>query len=581
MKKLVITGLLGAAAISAYFVFSGDKHVPAELIAPKAKIVSPADFKASLSDTRPVRNVEKSEAEAALDKLGLWESSDQIGWAERSGDNGNYVFTNFDVENDGDIITVSELEISGVRLVEDIAYFDNFTASGIAVGSEDDKSTTTIDTVQINMPDVDIMRPWLTSAKSSDLNSPLDFVENLINSDRPIPALPEIVAENITVSSLKEVRDSDPQEGQGPLIQKRPLRKTKEVEEVTRFGFVGLSRMEGTDLYRLQMNNLNQDGYSYFGRPESQQLTALNISGFKADVLEDMKSGQGDRVLFGAMSHFKPAFQSASLQGLSLRYDTVNLAIDQAGMWYSDTQGNRFTESIEVPSVRLSSNQTGQNKGVWSDNPLSEIGYETAQMSFGSRANYDKANRSVDLEEARFSLVDGFEGKLAYRLSNWEGLDAMGRRQFENIEGGLQQKPTAPTIEFGQMKFTDQGLLDRVHEKVAEERGIDVSAAKEASKGAFFLSTVAGQTEYQQELIKSAAESYAALVDTGGSFEVLIQPFRAIELNELEESMQQLQRGVRTNGKNAEDQDTGELERLKQQADALLREMNISFTHFP
>jgi len=583
MKNLVVTGILGLAAVSAYFIFTSGDDAP-QLIVPDAKpAAAPAELRAKITKIDRVRTVEADEAQIALEKIGLWEPSDTVSWDARNGKNGNYTFTNFSSTKNNDTAQVANLEISGLRLIDgDKVYYDAVSATKLSIDSENGESLVTMDAIGFKMPDSALVKDSLPDVSAENGMPLMDHLFDVIEPGK-LPVLPEAFVENVRMVDKKEIRVFTPT---GDVLidienGKMPEPEMKTVEEVTTLGFAALSKIDGTDDYALQASNFSSKTHNYRGSARQTGFVSVQISGFSNDVSEILNP---EAHMFGkrGSNSFEPMAQSITLQGFETETDQDLVQIGQGSLWHSDTRSDQFTRKIDIPNILIESKpqyQSNEEKPQWSDNPFAEIGYDKVNISISSQTAYDKQARTITEDETRITASDAFDVSLSYKFGNVDPINML----FMGRMTGNGSKENEPVIENLNVSFSDRGIIDRVHEKLAEDRGMTLEEVKETSKAATHAMKLGAQTDYQRELMQSAIDAYSALIDTGGKIQLSVRPQRPINMNEFGKAFS----GGRVDHypdteKTDEGSQVQDYEKsMKMDAlDALIREMNISFEHY-
>ncbi len=578
MKNLVVTGVLGLAAVSAYFIFqAGNDEAPQLIVPDTSPVVSQSDLRTKIIQVDEIRTVEASEAQTALKQIGLWEPNETVSWDARDGENGNYTFTNFSVTQDGDRMQAANLEISGLRLLDgDKAYYDGMSATNINVDAMSDNSVITIDAMGVKMPEGEAVKDSLPNVQKDDA-TPLNYLLDMMEPGR-LPTFPEAFVENVRVVKQDEIRIYSPASEVVVDLDtgNMPKAETKKVEEVTTLGFAALSKIEGTDDYAFQASNFSGQSHDYKGVARQTDLTSIQVSGFKGDMLDRFDPGM--HAMGKGMDMFTPMMQSVTVQGFKSETELDLIQVEQASLWHSDTRADQFTRKFDVPNILIASKpqyQTNETKQTWSDNPFAEIGYDNMNMSISSQTSFDKLSQTIAEDETRVTASDAFDVTLSYKVGNVDTMKAL----FMMGRGAVADKSKAPTIELFDMGFTDRGIIDRIHEKMATDQKMTVAEVKETTKAASLAMKMGAQTDYQRELMQSAIDAYSALIDTGGKFQVSIKPQRPIDMGEFGKIFRN---GA---GPEAPGNDGGgvqDYERSMQMdaLDALIREMNISFEHY-
>ncbi len=577
MKNLVVTGVLGLAAVSAYFIFQSGDDAPKLIIPDAAPAVAPSDLRAKITQVDEVRTVEASEAQNALKQIGLWEPSDTVSWDTRKGESGNYTFTNFSVTRDGDQMQVANLEVSGLRLLDgNKAYYDAVSASKVKVNAPGDNTVITIDAMGMKMPDGETVKDSLSAVQKDDTVSPMDHLMRLMEPGQ-LPTMPEAFVENVRIVKQDEVRFYTASEALVDMENgKMPDLETKKVEEVTTLGFAALSKIDGTDDYSFQASNFSGQSHDYKGVARQTDMISIQVSGFKGDVMDRFEPGRASMMGANGSDLFSPWVQSATVQGFKTETDMDLVQVDQASLWHSDTQSDQFTRKIDVPNILIETKpqyQTNAQKQRWSDNPFAEIGYDKINMSVSSQTSFDKQAKTLTEEATRISASDAFDMSLSYKVGNIDTLKALFMGRYMGNENNDQ----APTISFIDAAFTDRGMIDRIHEKLAADKNMTVAEVKETTKAASLAMKMGAQTDYQRALMQSAIDAYSALIDTGGKFRLSVQPQRPIDMGEFGKVFRN---GPAAPGNDGEGVQDYERSMQMDALDALIREVNISFEHY-
>lgn len=587
MKNLVAIGIVGVAAAGAFYIYQGgdssSEQNPAILEAP-VKVQSEADIKAQLTAPRETRVVQANEAQLAMDKMGLWVSEGNVDWAERSGSNGNYSFTDLNFEIDGESYAASNFEISGVRMAEnEQPYFDAIQMSDVTLFADDVDKTGSVSSVIINMPDEVEMQPAFAAMDTEEVSSPLDYLEIAMTQefDTAVP-FPEIMIENFKTVETDEIYERN-HDRFTATSSTDDLVVSKTVENTMDIGFIGVTKSAGTDSFTLQANNFRSQDHNYRGQQNTTSFSSANLTGFKASVNPEKMAMSAWSQLFmpaAASADMEPAFQSMSLLGFEHTQPYDQFRIDNASVFYSGTQGDRYSLTIDIPRVDVIAKPLPQDAARWaSDNPLRELGYESAAFSMNQRTSFDRSNGTIELENGQLSMVDGFEVSGSYRLENWDGyLSRMGFGKALDETPGLQDE--GPGVAGANMVFTDRGILDRAFAQQAEEQNMSVEEAKEFAKNGMIAGTVMGGSEYQQELMVSAVEAVSALIDNGGTFTFSMQPPRTVRMKEFEEAMSETRQN-QANVIYGGEENSVDKALAFQKFDDLLRLMNITFSHTP
>jgi len=579
MKKLVIAGVLGLAAVSAYFIYSSQNQPEQQIVFEPE--ISTSEVKAQVLETIPDRAVKRSEAESALARLGLLEPSDTVTWDARYGDNGSYEFTNLSLVDDDQTITAANFEISGLRLIEEEQiYFDAISADNVLTVSGNE--TLNISALGMKMPEIDEAVTFVPMPSGTDAGSIAIYFGEMIQPG-VLPELPEVYVENVKMTESRKISALnldiyDP--AQSTINKPEPIT----VEDITTLDFATLLKANDGTGYAFTANGYKQIGHNYMGEMGTTELMSLNLSGFDSDILVDFENSFG-MAAFGQVQPpnteaFKPLFLSMSAQGFKYENDVDIIRVDQATVRHSDTRADQFTRRIDVPRISLNTKSYLQDDedSKHSENPFKEFGYDNIDLSYSSQTSFDRSRNSIHEDATRLTASNAFDIVLSYKLRNVESVSDLMRRRFMAIPDSPE---SSPMIELGSLEITDRGIIDRVSQTMADDQELTVEEVKKSAINLFSISKNMAETDYQKEVIQEAVDAYGGWINYGGNLRVSVSPQRPMNFEELGEITNAFLKSPfptpEPEAGFSTDDFTAELKR--DAADNLLRELNVRFEH--
>lgn len=616
MRKWIATIIVLMALIGVFFLMGSQRTSdPVDQTPPVADVMAQEDLRALINEPAPIREAKPDEAQLAMDMFGLWVPEGTTDWAIRTGKNGNYVLEDFVFERENIIHEVARLEITGVRLVSGgFPYFDRLELSGIFGQNEDGTQSVKAESFIIKMPEPESLLMELPGLDPDDIDTPFQYLELAMKMDpEDFGIYPELIAENVKWTENSSYRDWSqvPEE----LEFKDVVRVSPnliDVEDVTEFGFIGLTKIDRRDAYNFQMHNFNFVEHSPLGVAAASSIASVTILDFKCADFAQLTEDAASKALYPPNeTEFDPQFQSISAQGIELNigFDTLN--VDQINIWNNDRHSDNYVQTVSLPRINYRPGQIPdamKSIGVV-DNPLRAYGFDDTTMSFNARVNYNAQSRTIDVEEWQFSMAGEFDLNVRYQLKNWDEtafLYLYSGLAVETIdeESGETISVNRPAISGVHMEFTDHGLLDRIHNNLMEEGDLTLEEAKTISKVTISGMVAENLTDAQNEVMTSAEAALSRLVEQGGALKFSMRPFRDITVEEFSrvlrnrlyagpsyEDQMELAEQVK---EQYPDDYQGFLEQIeankpdpqieaerRRKTDDLIRAMNVSIVHIP
>ncbi len=554
MAKKILIFLVIASSIFAGIWTSLDKPSPQDHVT-----VTPPSVSTVAPDlTAPARHVDDAEAIRALKLLKLSVPNDNIDWTKRDGTNGRYTFTNISIPKYD--MTIKTMTLSGVRLIrKDMPYFDQIEIEGLHIvketapvsGTDYDASSDPLD----QWPEEwrpqeewdgqwDIQPNNSSTVKTELTETILDHLIARLPRNEALPDWLELQTynqdENLTdfVRMFFESRDIPV----FPDIRIEGLQHNTE-EELTTLGLLTWALNPEKGNYDFQTEKAHYELSTSWGDTtykEAISAESLNIIGIKSQVITDsfteFQLDPSDSILFG-ISPFEPAFERLSVNNFKVSSNASEYDIGQIDIWHTEKENGLYSKFQRADAVRLkivSNSDASHNE--FSVDYSALLGYDTMQFSAHSQAVFNEKDRIYEMVQAQLSMYDGFIASTAFKVSDWNG--------YDQFSFGLSGTPASDTqnenlnaakLHYGNMDFTDTGILDRIKSYLIDEKNINETALIETMKAPFALSTTMVKGETQSALAVSFMENLTHFLETGGRIHLRADPATPITLEEVGE----------------------------------------------
>jgi len=583
--KLTAAGLVIGAAV--FFLFLQPSPAP-ETPTP----FTPPQAQELIIEKPEIRAVDDNQAEQALKLLGLWEPDEDMRWDQRSGEAGQYVFTNLSLE--GGEIRIAKMNIGGGRLAAPgIPYFDVIEAEGLSTSDAKKDTQTGLDALFLAMPDPEPIEDFLTENISGQSDARLyDFIWLFFDELSAATVLPEFKAEGFRFYEKSETREFQPYIPGNELdiiVGGQQFNMVDSFEE-TRIETVSLTAQDDAELYNFQVKNITHESGT-IGALETDKVTISDVTllGFEAifkSLFLNPDSG-AEAIIFNDSDPYDPIFQTLSVTGFSGKdgltlYDAPHLSIG-----YSAKDNGQFFKNIQAPNIVLTSeprNHGGEDDPFGYHDPFSpERFLETGTFSYASESFFDETTKTMELRNLSFKKENSFQVSMSHKISNWNGFESLftGPHDYyvedadplaapESIE-----TPGSVQIHHGHIQFSDQGIRDEIFDLLFTEKGLDIETSKNVMKAPLLLMSESAKSDYQERLARDLATSLENFIDVGGQVQIDVAPLEPVTFEDLFSHFESF---IYSSSYRRGNADSEEAERI-QKMDEALRMFNLSITH--
>ena len=451
------------------------------------------------------RAVSDANAMQALTLMGLNESgSGELEWASRSGDKGNYVFTNVvpkgEDRKEGNLGT---LELKGVHMDGEQAVFDQIILSDFKA-LDDDETVVTFKTLSLTEPS-----PALAAAFADALGGNDDAFDDIEGN---------ISFTAINFTGLKVVDE----EG------------TVNLDSVN-FG----KSKDGTGVFSINDFNMDMtdDGTHIKMNLGSMDVTGVNIDKYKGIFEAGLKEGlSGDKSgldedalkkIMGAMDPYNPDFKDFSLKNFHIDADGLVVNLDSM-KGNATRKGDKITMTQTMSPLTITPSKTSKDKGMKKfAEALDTLGYEKLEFTMTQNSVLNAKTDSMIIKDSYIAMKDGFKLSFDYDMVGYKAY----MQEALALSGKAESNPMAmlgmlDKLQVKKMRIAlkDDSIVDRAFKFAAKEQGGTPADLKQKAKmGLAFLPMMA-KDESQQKIAGDLSAALGAWLDKGGSLVINMDP---------------------------------------------------------
>ena len=524
--------------------------------------ISESWIKSQVSLDTAKRDISAEDAQAALEKIELWEQSDEVSWDERSGENGYYTFKNLKFADGEGVIGTAK--ISGLRMLkEDAAFADHFELSDITITEPDEGTVVTIKSVHYVLPD---------GENFMELVESLD-IEDLSSSEK-----------SLSLQNMFRSGDMNLTIGEGYLDD---MSVTGDDITMT-IDFAGWAEDEDNRKLSLLFKDISGNGEEN-GEAFEFNLDNLSMKGLDLEYYDNM---MGNNI--AAMNPFEPNVENIKMDNFSIKGGGLFVDMPKMHGWYTDKKSGKFQAITEMPSLVFGFDREPEDKElVEFKQALNDLGYEQMEFSFKSKSHLDENADLMESEISRLSMKDGFDLNFDYKITGLKNMvekmgDAVDTVDYSdtaamnaaNLEM-IMEAFKAMNLHHFSMEFDDNSILEKSFNMAAKKQDVGADLIRQQAKGGVMMSTMAAQSEYQAELSKDFADNLVKLIDEGGKFKVEIKPMDGFDFGKAFEDYSRHQESYMEalQSQMHDESVTKIVEPEPFDTDGLLRAMGIDFQH--
>lgn len=477
---------------------------------PSLDIKTPSDRVFAKHFDVPSRKVSEAEGEKALAALGLAESgSGDFTWAKRSGNDGNYVYTDLTSRSDDGTVTIAKAEIYGAHMEGETATFDRASFSGLSMKDDD---------VTINVKTMDVARPTPATAKAimdglKDMSSDDD---NDMNIDEDLFGFGAMAVDDVTIIG-EDVNGS--------------------IDNIM-FGADETTNLADFKIEAIDLNIIDE---------KSKDVSVLKLSSLSAIGIrtDDMKKGfdvgrnsNGLTQFFGDLNMYQKPYDNFSLKGLSFDNDYVNFDMpNYSGQAKTKGDVTTITQSGDPIVIKLKDAPKDQQARQAYD-MLKQLEFDEIKIRSSQTSILDKGSDSVRLKDGILEMEDGFKLNYTYGATGMAGAKAAAETaKAQNLSESRAMESVLSEIKLEDMKFSleDQSIVERGMKLAEQMSGQPRSRMLAGMKAAVAMAQFGAKNDLEREMMTEGGSALLAFMEKGGTLTIEIDPDQPLPMSELME----------------------------------------------
>jgi len=440
----------------------------------KANRASKADIQSLLKTDRRTDN---ANTDKALALLGLDKEGSSISWGSVDESDGGYTYKNLAFKaEDGTNLNVDNLRIDGVHMVGERASFDRMALSGVAFTDSDTNGS--LDSVAFSRPHPDVAAKVLTGL--SQLNG-LDDLDMDVELDGQVP-FGAMLMENLNLTD------------DGNTVK------------INTLGW-GLDESSGKGTFLasdISVNAVEDDGM-----PVNLTLRSASAKNVDAKVLGMMRQGLSGNTDAGKSFNPTSGLGDLLIEDFNMSADIVRVALESLQS-ESTVKGDVTTNRMIMrPLVIKFEGQSSDPDLVQAQESLTSMGFDQLVFTGNSSSTQNAATGITSVDDASFSLQDGFDLGYTFKASGLEK---------------IQEDPAAMKIHNLSVALTDRSILDKAFAFAAEQQGGNASLMRMQAKGGLAMASLMAETPEQSAMIQTFTGALSSFIDAGGTLVLKLDP---------------------------------------------------------
>lgn len=458
------------------------------------------------------RKVDETEAMQALKLMGLETSGDvKLTWADRSGKNGDYVFTDLgSTEKNAGDGHLDKLTLRGVHMEGDSPAFDQLVINGLSV--KDDEDTVAFNSISISNPS-----PALAKAMGLVLGGDKDAFDN-IEGDVSFSA--------VDFSGLSIISDEV-----NLKLDDMKIAKTKDGKGVFVLDNWEMAVDDDDTQVKFSLGSIN--------------VTGANIEKYKGLVGEAFKAGKtgGDlneeimTKVMGSMNLYDPDFETFSMNDLHV--DAMGLVVNLDKITgKADEKGGKIymTQSMSPLTITPPKGDNINRKMKPFVEAMETLGYDSLEFTSDQTSIIDPKTDTMTLKDSYLAMNDGFKLSMNYEIVGYaQYLKSVLASSSSSSNNPLEalEAMKALTVNNMHLELRDDSIVDRAFKLAAKMQGGKPDALRtQAKMGLAFLPMMA-QDEGQQKLATELGAALGTWLESGGSMVFDMNPETAVSLGDV------------------------------------------------
>lgn len=469
------------------------------------------------------RKVSNDQAQKALTALSLSESgSGALSWAAKTGDSGNYVFTDVVIageDKDDKPVKVGTLELKGAHMEGDLVAFDVITMNNMS--TEDDDAVISIKKVELLKPS-----PTISNEIAKFFGGDDDAFEN-VEGEFSIGGF-DLVGLDIAGDDGKITMD------------KMMFGEAKDKTGVFTLKNLNMDIQEDEDV-KLSLGSID--------------VTGLNVDKYKGLISAAIKSGnhEGDGADIGddamknlvkSMNPYSPDYKNFTLRDFDANISGLTIDIDSVEGKASVKKGVTTITQVTSPMIITPPAEGGKKEMQQFATALKDMGYDRLVFQSSSKSMLNEATDSVEVVDSYLKLEDGFKLNFDYSLTGVK--EMMAKAAELGATDAVNTNPNAALEMLSSMKIAkarialeDNSIVERSFKLAAKQQGADVAMLKNSAKAGLAFLPMMAKDPAQQTLAMEASQALGTFLDKSGTLVIEMNPATPVDMGAITNGAQQ------------------------------------------
>ena len=466
------------------------------------------------------RKVDNAQANKALTALSLNESgSGALSWAAKTGDSGNYVFTDVVIQGDDKDdkpMKIETLELKGAHMEGDLVAFDVITMNNMS--TKDDDAIVTIKKLELIKPS-----PALSNEIAKFFGGDDEAFED-VEGDLGIGGF-DMVGLNVVGDDAKITMDK----------------------------FMFGEAKDKTSVFTLKNLNMNiQEDEDVKISLGSIDMTGVNIEKYKNLIGASFKAGKsGDEIgedamkkIMNSMNPYAPDYKNFSLKDFDMDIAGLTVDIDSIDGKSTTKGGITTITQYTSPMIITPPVDGGKKELIQFTEALKDMGYDRLVFQSSSTSILNEATDSVEVVDSYIELQDGFKLNFDYSLNGIKEL--MEKATTLSVNTGGSPNPMAAfdmlnsmTISKARISFQDNSIIDRSFKFAAKQQGADPAMLRNSAKAGLAFLPMMAKDPAQQTLAMQASQALGSFLDNSGTLVIEMNPAAPVNMGAITSGAQQ------------------------------------------
>ncbi len=485
---------------------SAEKSAPAAALGLKA----PSDKVFAKHFDVPSRTVSDAEGKQALAALSLLnQNTEGLNWAETSGADGNYSYTDLTVKDEDGQLSIAKANLIGVHMDGETATFDRADFSGIKIYDETENTTVTMGTLSVARPTPDMAKAIITSLQNIRDLDDLDLEIDEEDLDMGFGALGmgdvNITSEDLNLSTKSLMWGEDSDSGLTDFkIQDVTFKLTENAEE-----------------------------------PVTASLKSFSGTGFRGDMLDNLPDrGRSPLGMMGGFNPLAKIYDTIKMEDLDFNSSFVSVTSEGFEGKSTEKGGVTTQKSVGEPFIIRLKEAPKDPQAKQAYNMVKELGFDEIVLQSSQTTILDANEDTIAVKDGLLSMKDGFKLSYNYGASGVKAMtdkmQSMDRADMSPRESQseMQAAMADMKLEGFQMRLEDQSIVERGLKLAGKFRGATPDQVKKEMKVALALAPMMARG-LEGEMLGEISGAFGEFIENGGTLSIVVDPKEPLSVTEL------------------------------------------------